>query len=200
MADTQAALLHAKTEQCSHIRLAIIAHIAYIFTALCSCKQMGDNFFVYTADANLADEGTHTGQGNSSRAVSEAPSISGQGIPAASKKVKRSRSNTPEGGFAAQHYSWDNHNEGAQPKFEPSKSEWQGFESGHAQDPHAMKAEPQNAAGTHGEDSSQFANNQHVQYPASEQHMEAVKQEQNMADPPSTKRTGLKIKLKFKPG
>lgn len=153
--------------------------------------------WVFAADANLADEGTHTGQGNSSRAVSEAPSISGRGIPATSKKVKRSRSNTPEGGLAAQHYSWDNHNGDAQLKSEPIKSEWQGF--GHAQDSYAMKTEPHQVAGTGGEDASQYANNQHVHFPAIEQQAGAVKQEQNMV-PPTTKRTGLKIKLKVKNG
>ena len=136
----------------------------------------------------------------SSRA-SEGPSISGRGITVAGKRVKRSRSNTPEGGLAAQQYDWDDPtDEGL--KTEPVKSEWQGFTTRHAQDhqgPHP--SDPHDAAGT----SDGFAgltpnvNGQHTG--ASEHRVAAVKQEHSqVVNVSSKKRTGLKVKLKFKSG
>lgn len=152
---------------------------------------------LWHADANLADEGTNTGQGNSSRAVSEVPSIPGHGTARAAKKANRSRSITPEGGLAAQPYSWDNQPE---PKAEPVKSEWQGFQADDREQKHGdgqFDAGPSqtasyHAAGARGADGSDFAA-QHQLTTVKQEHIPSV-------DRPPTKRTGLKVKLKFKTG
>ena len=169
-------------------------HLQLLFSC-CSIACKADLWHVAVADANLADEGTNTGPGLSSRAVSEGPSVSGRREAAASKKVKRSRSNTPEGGLAAQHYVWDDHVKSEQP--EPVKSEWQGFPT---QDHHAPHhSESQDAAGASEllSGPTHDANEQHIG--ASEQHVVAARQEQNqVVNLSSTKRTGLKVKLKFR--
>ena len=128
--------------------------------------------------------------------------MSGPGAAAASKKVKRSRSNTPEGGLAAQHYIWDDHNEGEQPGTEPVKSEWQGFTTRHGQDHHAPPhPESHGAAGASGHFPGLVHDGNEQRHGVSEQQAVAAKQEQNQAvNLSSTKRTGLKIKLKFKSG
>lgn len=172
--------------------------IHLVFCSSCPLTRAADLWHVAVIDANLADEGTNTGPGLSSRAVSEGPSVSGRGEAAASKKVKRSRSNTPEGGLAAQHYVWDDLIETEQPQ--PVKSEWQGFPTRHAQDHNAPHhSESHGAAGASGllPGSAHDANEQHNG--ASEQHVVTARQEQNqVANLSSTKRTGLKVKLKFK--
>lgn len=138
----------------------------------------------------------------SSRAVSEGPSISGHGITAVSKRVKRSRSNTPEGGLAAQQSVWHDPSDGEQPRTEPVKSEWQGFTTRHAQDDHALhRSGLHDAAGA----STGFAGPAHPvneqDSGALEQQAVAAKQEQTqVVNLVSTKRTGLKVKLKFKSG
>lgn len=159
------------------------------------------------ADANLADEGTNTGQGYSSRAASDAPSTSGH---RGAKTGKRSRSITPEGGLAAQHFSWDDGSLPLKPeaKVGPVKSEWQGFATDRGQD-HG----PGYDAGLHDAGTSQ--NHHHTSVPdhntgvedasgngiAAEQQMTAAKQEHKpAADHPPVKRTSLKVKLKFKNG
>ena len=158
---------------------------------------------LWHADANLADEATNTGQGNSSRAVSEAPSIPGHGTARAAKKANRSRSVTPEGGLAAQPYNWDNQPE---PKTEPVKSEWQGFQAddrgqkhhsgyGDGQSgagPSQTAAASYHAAGARYADGSDFAA-QHQPITVKHEHIPSV-------DRPAAKRTGLKVKLKFKTG
>ena len=162
----------------------------------CSVAQQANLSHVAVVDANLADEGTNTGPGLSSRAASDGPSVSGHGRTTAGKKVKRSRSNTPEGGLAAQHYVWDDHIESEQP--EPVKSEWQGFPT--SQDQHAPHhSESHDAAAA----SSLFPGPTHdvsEQHPGvSEQQVVAARQEQSqVVNLASTKRTGLKVKLKFK--
>lgn len=136
----------------------------------------------------------------SSRAVSEGPSVSGHDRAAASKKVKRSRSNTPVGGLPAQHYVWDDHIERQQPTTGPVKTEWQSTLTGHAQDHHAPHPSASYAAAGA---SSQLLHLTHDvnEQPnrALEQQMATAKQEQNqVVNLTSTKRTGLKVKLKFK--
>lgn len=168
--------------------------LQFLFT-----HSMADLWHAAVVDANLADEGTNTGPGLSSRAVSDGPAVSGHGGSTAGKKVKRSRSNTPEGGLAAQHYVWDNYVESEQP--EPVKSEWQGFPTRHAQDHHAQRhhSESRNAAGpsSHFPDPARDVSEQHNG--VSQQQVVAAKQEQSQAVKlASTKRTGLKVKLKFK--
>lgn len=135
----------------------------------------------------------------SSRAVSEGPSVSGQDRAAGSKKVKRSRSNTPVGGLPAQHYVWDDPIESQQPRTEPVKSEWQSDPRGHAQDPAPHRSASHDAAGA----SSQLPHLTHDvnEQPnrALEQQMTTAKQEENqVVNLTSTKRTGLKVKLKIK--
>lgn len=136
----------------------------------------------------------------SSRAASEGPSISGHGGAAASKKVKRSRSNTPVGGLPAQHYVWDDHSGRQQRRTELVKTEWQSASTGHAQDHHAPdRSASHDAAGA----SSQLPHLTHDvnEQPnrALEQQMPTAKQEENqVVNMTSTKRTGLKVKLKFK--
>ena len=156
---------------------------------------------LWHADANLADEATNTGQGNSSRAVSEAPSIPGHGTARAAKKANRSRSITPEGGLAAQPYSWDNQPE---PKAEPVKSGWQGFQADDREQKHhtgygdgqsdagPSQTASYHAAGARYADGSDFAA-QHQPTTVKHEHIPSV-------DRPAAKRTGLKVKLKFKTG
>jgi hypothetical protein len=156
---------------------------------------------LWHADANLADEGTNTGQGNSSRAVSDAPSIPGHGTARAAKKAYRSRSITPEGGLAAQHYSWDDQPE---PKAEHVKSEWQGFQANDREQKHhtgygdgQSDAGPSQAASYHAAGARDAYGNDF----AAQHQPIAVKQEHTSSvDRPPTKRTGLKVKLKFKTG
>lgn len=153
------------------------------------------------ADANLADEGTNTGQGNSSRAVSDAPSVPGHGTARAAKQANRSRSITPEGGLAAQHYSWGDQ---AEPKAEPAKSGWQGFQADDSEQKHhtgngdgqpdavPSQTASHHAAGARDADGNDIAA-QHQPNAVKQEHIPSV-------DRPPTKRTGLKVKLKFKTG
>ncbi|DBA85268.1 TPA: hypothetical protein ACH3X2_005964 [Trebouxia sp. C0005] len=152
-------------------------------------------------DANLADEGTNTGQGNSSRAVSDAPSVPGHGTARAAKQANRSRSITPEGGLAAQHYSWGDQ---AEPKAEPAKSGWQGFQADDSEQKHhtgngdgqpdavPSQTASHHAAGARDADGNDIAA-QHQPNAVKQEHIPSV-------DRPPTKRTGLKVKLKFKTG
>ena len=156
---------------------------------------------LWHADANLADEATNTGQGNSSRAVSEAPSIPGHGTARAAKKANRSRSITPEGGLAALPYSWDKQPE---PKTEPVKSKWQGFQADDREQKHHTgygdgqsdagpgQTASYHAAGARYADGSDFAA-QHQPTTVKHEHIPSV-------DRPAAKRTGLKVKLKCKTG
>ena len=130
------------------------------------------------ADANLADEGTHTGQGTSSRTVSDGPSRSGHDVAAANKRVKRPRSKTPEGGLSAHQYVWDDPDQ-MQPKLEPR--DWQGFATGNVQGltESADDEKPHN----------------------SHKFLAERTQGQSQSNQVSTKkRTGLKVKLNFKNG
>ncbi len=128
------------------------------------------------------------------------PSVPGHGTARAAKKANRSRSITPEGGLAAQHYSWDDQPE---PKAEPVKSEWQGFQTDREQKHHTGYGDGQSdagpsqtasyhAAGARDADGSDIAA-QHQPIAVKQEHITSV-------DRPPTKRTGLKVKLKFKTG
>ena len=148
------------------------------------------------ADANLADEDTQTGQGNSSRAASDAPASSGHGLAKATKRVKRSRSVTPEGGLAAYQQNWSDFDSGqAVLKTEPVKSEWQGFATSRNDDPGASQAEPAyNATGVPSMHAAAAASNGKLGPSSSH----AV-QELQPDDKSQIKPTRLKVKLKFKP-
>ena len=155
------------------------------------------------ADANLADEGPNTGQGNFSRAVSDGPPSLGHHIAAAAKKGKRSRSITPEGGLAAHHYNWDDDTQPTEHplKIEPVKSEWKGFAPGRNQAHHSGYDAQSHGADTSNRDSPHAA----AEYSGADVRNAydngLVKQEQKPAvDKPQVKRTGLKVKLKFKNG
>ena len=148
------------------------------------------------ADANLADEDTQTGQGDSSRAASDAHASSGHGVAKATKRVKRSRSVTPEGGLAAHQHNWSDLDSG-QPvlKTEPVKSEWQGFATSRNDDPGASHAEPAyNATGAPSWHATTIAPNSKVESSSSH----AV-QDMQPDDKSQMKPTRLKVKLKFKP-